>query len=126
MFKKMSYLKIKDVFVVSLILAVNLYSGDLFSFVPVTLRQYSGNVYSGDDGLPQNTVQSIVQCKDGYMWFGTQEGLSRFNGRSFENYNRWNLSELKDNSVTALYCDGGNSLWVGTYMAGIVVKRGDL
>ncbi|MGY5354476.1 hybrid sensor histidine kinase/response regulator transcription factor [Wenyingzhuangia sp. IMCC45467] len=39
------------------------------------------------NGLPDNSVRDIIQDKQGYLWFGTLNGLSRFNGKSFKNYN---------------------------------------
>ena len=38
------------------------------------------------DGLANSKVQAIYQSSNGYMWFATQEGLSRFDGYSFKNY----------------------------------------
>ena len=38
------------------------------------------------DGLPQTTVNAVTQDHKGYMWFGTQEGLSRYNGYRFDNF----------------------------------------
>ncbi|KJD34748.1 hypothetical protein PK35_03095 [Tamlana nanhaiensis] len=39
------------------------------------------------NGLPDNSVRDIIQDKHGYLWFGTLNGLSRYNGNSFKNYN---------------------------------------
>ncbi|MCP4158133.1 MAG: hypothetical protein GY757_61100, partial [bacterium] len=44
------------------------------------IDQYALNSQFLDDGLPQSSVLSILQGSDGYLWFGTYEGLARFNG----------------------------------------------
>src|SRR5687767_12129344 len=50
------------------------------------IAQYVHMVWDGDHGLPQNSVSAIVQTRDGYIWFGTQEGLVRFDGVRFTVY----------------------------------------
>jgi hypothetical protein len=44
---------------------------------------YSVRIWQADDGLPQNSVHAIAQTADGYLWVGTHEGLTRFNGIRF-------------------------------------------
>ena len=44
------------------------------------LTEFSHDVWQIEDGLPQSTVRAIVQTRDGYLWFGTEEGLARFDG----------------------------------------------
>ncbi len=39
-----------------------------------------------DNGLSQNAVSSIIQDRQGFMWFGTKDGLNRYNGYSFVIY----------------------------------------
>lgn len=42
--------------------------------------------YSVNNGLSQSVIKCIFQDSKGYIWFGTQQGLNRFNGYSFDNY----------------------------------------
>ena len=42
--------------------------------------------YTTDDGLPSNTVQKILRDSNGYLWFGTDRGLARLDGRTFTGY----------------------------------------
>lgn len=58
------------------------------------------------DGLSQNTVGQIIQDRLGFMWFGTREGLNRYDGLAFRVYRKDN-SGLGKNFVTALYEDSG-------------------
>lgn len=47
------------------------------------LTQYNCQSWTRQSGLPANSVNAITQTKDGYLWFGTQKGLVRFDGREF-------------------------------------------
>src|SRR5258708_32049463 len=77
------------------------------------ITQYSHNVWSSENGLPQNSILAITQTRDGYLWLGTEEGLVRFDGVSFTIFDKTNTAEIKHNHVLVLYEDGG-SLWIGT------------
>ena len=78
-----------------------------------TLTQYSRHVWGQQDGLPQDTVKSITQTPDGYLWLGTDEGLARFDGFDFTVFSRPS-SDLPANSITALASSPDGSLWIGT------------
>jgi ligand-binding sensor domain-containing protein/signal transduction histidine kinase len=69
-----------------------------------------------DEGLSQESVLAILQDRDGFMWFGTQAGLNRFDGyrnQVFRN-DPSDPSSLADNYVQAAYEDGQGRLWFGT------------
>ena len=66
------------------------------------------------DELPQATINSVLQTRDGYLWLGTYEGLVRFNGREFRVFDRHSTPELPNNAVTALFEDRDGRLWIGT------------
>jgi len=82
-------------------------------------NRYIVTAWTIEDGLPQNSVLCLIQGREGYIWFGTQSGLVRFDGMSFRVYNRWNTEGLKNDSILSLYEDTGGSLWVGTDGGGI-------
>lgn len=68
-------------------------------------------------GLSQNTVTCILQDKLGFMWFGTKDGLNKYDGHSFSVF-RQNIGDensIKDNFITVL-CEAQNAykLWIGT------------
>jgi signal transduction histidine kinase/ligand-binding sensor domain-containing protein/DNA-binding response OmpR family regulator len=71
---------------------------------------------SVDDGLAQESVLSIVQDPDGFMWFGTQSGLSRYDGYRFTNFRNvvGDPKTLANNWVRVLYVDRKGRLWIGT------------
>ncbi len=84
------------------------------------IAQYLHTVWRSEDGLPQNSIQSLVRTKDGYLWFGTQEGLVRFNGLEFKVFNKSTTEAIKHNDIRALYEDRDGVLWIGTFGGGLV------
>ena len=74
-----------------------------------------------NDGLSSNTVNAIVKDKYGFVWFGTDDGLNKFNGLDFTIYknNPADASSLKNNEITCLHEDAKGRLWVGTNGGGI-------
>lgn len=71
---------------------------------------------SVEQGLSQSWVRAILQDQQGYMWFGTEDGLNRFDGYEFTIY-KHDLNDptsLADSNVTALLQDAQGRLWVGT------------
>ena len=68
-------------------------------------------------GLPQNTVNAIVQTRDGYLWLATRDGLARFDGVRFTVFG---LPEgLQSVDVATLYEDRHGTLWIGTVGGGL-------
>ncbi len=69
-----------------------------------------------DDGLPGERILSILQDDIGFMWIGTEEGLSRYDGYTFTTYkhNSQISSSLSNNIVNTVYQDHKNTLWIGT------------
>src|SRR6476646_8924959 len=78
------------------------------------LSQLNHEVWLTENGLPQNTVHSIAQTSDGYIWIGTEEGLARFDGLKFTVFNKQNTPQLKSNYIRALLADRRGALWIGT------------
>ena len=60
--------------------------------------------YSADNNnLPQNSVKSITKDKSGFIWISTENGLVRFDGQRFNNFNSENVSEIKSNRMQTFY-----------------------
>ncbi|MDR6781558.1 ligand-binding sensor domain-containing protein/CheY-like chemotaxis protein/AraC-like DNA-binding protein [Pedobacter africanus] len=77
----------------------------------------SFNHLTVENGLSQSSVLSIAQDSMGFMWFGTKDGLNKYNSRSFEIYKRekGNKSSLSSSqNINALITDRKGNLWVGT------------
>ena len=75
---------------------------------------------SSEYGLAQNTVRCILQDSKGFMWFGTQDGLSRYDGYKFITYKQEpnNSDSLINNEINALCEDNSGMLWIGTIGGG--------
>jgi signal transduction histidine kinase/ligand-binding sensor domain-containing protein len=69
-----------------------------------------------EQGLSQSTIYSILQDSRGYLWFGTWDGLNKYDGRTFKVYRNdpEDPDSLSDNIVWTLYEDSSGTLWVGT------------
>jgi ligand-binding sensor domain-containing protein/signal transduction histidine kinase len=78
------------------------------------LSQFNRQVWVTENGLPQNTVHSIVQTQNGYIWIATEEGLARFDGVRFTVFDKQNTPELKSNDIRVLFADRRGGLWIGT------------
>ena len=81
---------------------------------------FKNDIWKVEQGLPQYSVFAITQTSDGYLWFGTQEGLARFNGIRFDVFDRDRYESIKSNYITCLVEDREKTLWIGTEGGGIV------
>jgi diguanylate cyclase (GGDEF)-like protein len=90
----------------------------------LAITQYRHDTWNTREGLPQSSVEAILQTRDGYLWLGTQEGLARFDGITFAVFDRDNTRALKHNRVLSLYEDSGGSLWIGTEGGGLTRMQG--
>jgi signal transduction histidine kinase/ligand-binding sensor domain-containing protein/DNA-binding response OmpR family regulator len=88
-------------------------AGPLWAGPAPTLRFQHLSV---EDGLAQESVLSIAQDRDGFIWFGTQTGVSRFDGYRFTNYRNvvGDARTLANNWVRVLLVDRKGRLWLGT------------
>ncbi|NUN08492.1 MAG: hypothetical protein HUU54_04875 [Ignavibacteriaceae bacterium] len=68
--------------------------------------------YSVDDGLPQSSVTTIHQDKKGFIWFGTQDGISRFDGINFVNLSV--TDSIAGQNVFDICNDNDNNVWVAS------------
>ena len=68
------------------------------------------------DGLAESTVKVIYEDHEGFIYFGTENGLDIYNGYEFKNYimNSFDDASILGNKVTCIYEDSNNMIWVGT------------
>jgi len=69
---------------------------------------------SVQDGLSQSSVLCIAQDTKGFMWFGTRNGLNRFNGHKFEVFVAADSASISNSYIHCLAAVGNGNLWVGT------------
>ncbi|MDQ4121921.1 MAG: hypothetical protein M3209_10800 [Acidobacteriota bacterium] len=84
--------------------------------------QYRVDYWTADDGLPQNSVFSIVQTRDGYLWFTTFDGLVRFEGVRFTIFDRGNTPVITSNRFTHLF-EADGALWIRTEYGSTALPR---
>src|SRR4051794_7007622 len=73
------------------------------------------------DGLSQNAVSGIMQDHRGFMWFGTKDGLDRYDGYQFVvfRHNPFDSTSISDSEISIVFEDSHGRLWVGTRGGGL-------
>jgi ligand-binding sensor domain-containing protein/signal transduction histidine kinase len=99
-------IKVTYVLWLALLFKVHLVSGQSFYF----------RHYSVENGLSNNAVLCSVQDKMGFLWFGTKDGLNRFDGYTFKTFRKaaGKRGAIGHNFIRSLYNDAEGTLWVGT------------
>ncbi len=74
-----------------------------------------------ENGLSQSVVTCIYKDKEGFMWFGTQDGLNKYDGYKFTVYKSvpFDSTSLSDNWIQAITEGENGHLWIGTYSGGL-------
>lgn len=80
----------------------------------VGLSQYHSLNWQIENGLPQSSVQALLQSSKGYIWIGTQAGLARFDGIRFVVFDRANTPVMGRENIHALAEDVDGSIWAAT------------
>src|ERR1700759_2057260 len=85
----------------------------LIAFILVGLscccQELSYKQFTVKDGLPGSIVYQCLQDNNGFIWFATNQGVSRFDGRTFKNFSK--EDGLPDNDILKLYLDKYNNVW---------------
>ena len=80
---------------------------------------YSAVVYDNTNGLPAAEANDIVQTSEGFIWIGCYAGLVRYDGDTFERLD----STQGVNSISSLYVDNKDRLWIGTNDNGVAIME---
>jgi signal transduction histidine kinase/ligand-binding sensor domain-containing protein len=83
------------------------------------LATQAQRTWRSDDGLRQETVTALAEATNGFLWIGTEGGLVRFDGATFEPFSRVNVPGFLHNEIQALAEDPGGALWIGTTEPGL-------
>ncbi|HEV8505703.1 MAG TPA: two-component regulator propeller domain-containing protein, partial [Chitinophagaceae bacterium] len=73
-------------------------------------QDYSFIRYDTRDGLAGSVVYDAIQDKEGFMWFATENGLSRFDGKNFKTFTT--KDGLPDNEILKLFVDSKGRVWI--------------
>lgn len=99
---------IRYLFIISILIAFisQIASGQEVQFKHLTIN----------DGLSQNAVIAMTQDSRGFMWFGTKDGLNKYDGYSFTIYQHdaFDSTTISENYITTLFEDSRGILWIGT------------
>jgi signal transduction histidine kinase/ligand-binding sensor domain-containing protein len=83
----------------------------LFSAILTNPAQYRIDRWTTDEGLPQNSVISLIQSRDGYIWAATYGGIVRFDGVRIKVFNRSNTKGLDESRFTKVIEDKAGRIW---------------
>jgi len=80
-----------------------------------------------EQGLSQNSVLDIVEDQNGYMWYATQDGLNKYNGRSFYHYQEYFIDITKNDHAQLgfIFLDNENILWISTSQGDLKYHKED-
>jgi ligand-binding sensor domain-containing protein/signal transduction histidine kinase len=92
------------------------FSAIVVVFINNAYGQYSFRQYQVENGLSNNATICCLQDKKGFLWFGTKDGLNRFDGYSFKIFRNDpdDTNSIGNNFIHSLYEDNDGSLWIGT------------
>jgi len=85
------------------------------------LSELTFEYISVESGLSNGTVYSIIQDKQGFLWFGTPDGLNRYDGYNFIHYkyDPADPDSISNNNAGNLYLDRSGNIWIGTWGGGL-------
>ena len=83
-------------------------------------HQYVTRVWHTEQGLPQNSVNAMLQDHRGYIWIGTFGGLARFDGERFTVFDSANTRGFGSDQISSLYESRSGTLWIGTVDGGLI------
>lgn len=113
-------MKLKQVYGIRFLILASI----VLLLIPSVLVSQNNNTFSHlsiNEGLSQSTVRAILQDSEGYMWFGTQDGLNKYDGYKFTIYKNDfdNSNSLSNNEITSIVEDNKGNLWLGTNGGGL-------
>jgi diguanylate cyclase (GGDEF)-like protein len=99
-------------------------AGALAAEPATSLTQYKVDTWQTEQGLPLNTVQSLFQTRDGYLWVGTAGGLSRFDGVRFTTFDSAQAPEMASQPIFGFMEDAQGNLWIGNTKGASIYRNG--
>ncbi|MBV6640844.1 MAG: hypothetical protein KI791_09000, partial [Cyclobacteriaceae bacterium] len=91
-----------------------------------SISDYQIVSWTTENGLPQNSVNDIIQTDDGYIWLATYGGLVRFDGLTFKTFHIGNTRGLESNRLKTLLESNSGGLWIGHENGGVSIFKDGL
>ncbi len=94
----------------------------VLTYLPIiAAAQYRVENWTVEQGLPQNTVNGLLQGKDGFLWFSTNDGIVRFDGVRFKVFNKSNSEGLITSRFNNSVEDKSGRLWFRSEIGNLVM-----
>lgn len=87
-------------------------------------EKYVVTNWNSNSGLPQNSINRIVQDKNGYIWVATYGGLVRFDGLTFKTFTTSEYPILQSDRINGLFIDSKNQLWISNELGKLIIFDG--
>lgn len=116
-----------NLFVGTFLFVFNIYAQPqiLQNIRPITPNEkYVVKNWNSNSGLPQNSINRIIQDKNGYIWLSTYGGLVRFDGFNFKTYTASEYPVLQSDRINALFIDSKNHLWISNELGKLIIFDG--
>ena len=105
-------------------LRISVFAVVLLALVSPAHGQLRFDSWTTESGLPQNSVNDILQTRDGYLWVATFGGLVRFDGLRFTIFDR-SVPGIESQRIQALHEDRGGTLWAATEDSMVIRYRNE-
>ena len=86
-------------------------------FLTSLAQRYPFRIYNTKEGMSQSQIIDMVQDNDGYLWYATAEGVTRFNGHEFRNFGK--SDGLAGPFINKILLDKEGDFWFGHRFSGI-------
>ena len=108
-----SIIRISKIFIITLFIFTCFFNTNSFALIE---ESYNFRNIGVEEGLSQATVETIFQDKKGYIWFGTNDGLDRYDGYQFKHYkhDKYDENTISNNYIVDIIEDNKGYLWVAT------------
>lgn len=115
------------VFIGTILFAINIYAQpqilqNIRSLTPS--EKYVVKNWNSNSGLPQNSINRLIQDKNGYIWLSTYGGLVRFDGINFKTYTAREYPVLQSDRINSLFIDSKNNLWISNELGKLIIFDG--
>jgi ligand-binding sensor domain-containing protein len=111
---KNSFLQVNKLLIAVLLFYIN------YALV-AQVQYFSFEHFKISDGLSNNSINAVLQTKDGFIWIATKDGLNRFNGQNFVifKHDQTSVKSIPENYVMSLFESRDGTFWVGTWGGGL-------